>query len=124
MIKGYGKELILDLHHCDVSLFNRECLKKYFVQLCDLIKMEREALHWWDYKGQPEEYEKAPVHLKGISAIQFIKTSNITIHTLDIMKNIYLNIFSCKDCDCEIVAEFTRKYCNGEVVAHTIVERL
>lgn len=41
MDKPYGKELILDLHQCDPSTFDRESIESYFEQLCDLIEMER-----------------------------------------------------------------------------------
>ena len=33
----YGVELILDLHHCDVSKFTRKSIEQYFERLCDLI---------------------------------------------------------------------------------------
>lgn len=119
----YGKELILDIHNCDKSTFTRESLAKYFRELCQLIDMEREKLCWWDYKDHPEEYEKAPAHLKGISAVQFIKTSNITVHTLDVKKMILLNIFSCKDFDADKVVEFSRNWYGGKECIHNTIER-
>ena len=39
--EGYGKELILDLHNCQVGRFAREGIAQYFVELCELIGMER-----------------------------------------------------------------------------------
>lgn len=99
-MKAYGKELILDLHDCDTAKFNRESLSKFLVELCDdILKMERCDLHFWDYQGDPEGYKAAPDHLAGTSAIQFITTSNVTIHTLDRIGSVYLNIFSCADFD-------------------------
>jgi len=122
---AYGKELILDLQNCDVSKFNRKDIEAYLVKLCDdVIDMEREDLHWWDYADEPEEYEKAPDHLKGISCIQFIKTSNITIHTLDALGIIYLNIFSCKDFEAADVLEFTQDWFKGEAIKSSVVDRL
>ena len=59
--------------------------------------MERCELYFWDDEGLPPEECQTEPHLKGTSAIQFIMTSNVTIHTLDILKRVYLNIFSCKD---------------------------
>ena len=119
----YGKELIIDLHQCDVKTFTRKTIRKYFVALCDFIQMERCKLTWWDYKGYPEEYEKAPDHLKGISAVQFIKTSNITVHTLDVSRQILLNIFSCKDYNPDNVIEFSRNWFNGKELRSHIVFR-
>ena len=96
-MKHYGKELILDLHQCDPKTFNRESIEQFFITLCDQIDMERCELYWWDDEGLPPEECQTEPHLKGTSAVQFIMTSNITIHTLDILEIVYLNIFSCKD---------------------------
>lgn len=124
-MKNFGKELVLDLHDCNLKTFTRKSIEKFFKVLCDeKIDMERETLYWWDYEGEPEEYAKAPPHLKGISAIQFIKTSNITIHTLDDPRRIYLNIFSCKDFDADIVQEFTENWFEGKIVSKTTIKRI
>jgi len=85
--------------------------------------MNREDLHFWDYTGEKAEYHKAPIHLKGTSAVQFISTSNITIHTLDEMKRIYLNIFSCKDFNSTIARKFCRDYFKGKVVTSQTIRR-
>ena len=123
-MKNYGKELILDLHDCDVSKFNRVDLEIYFIKLCDLIDMERCDLHWWDYEGVPKEERDTEPHLVGTSAVQFIMTSDIVIHTLDILKRVYLNIFSCKDFNGEIAAEFSREYFGGKIVGKHIIDRI
>jgi len=120
---SYGKELILDLHHCDPSTFNRKSIKKYFEELCDLIDMEREKLCWWDDHGVPPEEQETEPHLKGTTAVQFIKTSNVVIHTLDLLKAAYINVFSCKDYDENIVKEFSAKWFKGQVVNSHIIER-
>lgn len=122
-MKPYGKELILDLHNCDVVTFTRASIKEFFAKLCDLIDMEREDLHFWDYEGDPEGYEKAEDHLKGITAVQFIRTSNIIIHTVDTMKNLHVNVFSCKDFECDVVQEFTENWFHGESLSVTLVPR-
>ncbi len=96
---NYGKELIIDLHNCDSSTFTRHKIKKYFVEVCKLIDMERAKLCWWDDLRTPEEEKQNLPHTKGTSAVQFILTSNITIHTLELTKTVYVNIFSCKDFD-------------------------
>ena len=97
-MENYGKELILDLHHCNPELFNEKDLTRFFNELCELIDMSAEQLNFWVY-DDPEEKAAAPSHLKGTSAVQFISTSNITIHALDDLRDVYLNIFSCKDFD-------------------------
>jgi len=120
---NYGKELILDLHRCNADKFNRESIENYFIKLCELIDMQRADLHWWDDLGLPENEKETEPHLKGTSAIQFITTSNITIHTLDILKNVYVNIFTCKDFNPETAKEFTKKWFEGEIVNEQIIIR-
>lgn len=115
-LKNYGKEVILDLHHCNAKKFTRKIIKAYFIDLCHLIDMQICKLCWWDDYGLPPEKRQTKPHLKGISAVQFIMTSNITIHTLDIMERVYLNIFSCKDFDEKIVRDFTKNWFEGKVV--------
>ena len=120
---NYGKELILDLHNCNPKKFSRKMIGKYFRELCDLIDMQRCELFWWDDYGLPKNERQTEPHLKGTSAVQFIMTSNITIHTLDILKNVYLNIFSCKDFDAKKATQFSREFFKGKVVNRVVIKR-
>jgi len=122
-MKPYGKELILDLHHCDSGRFTRKNIRNYFSKLCELIDMERCKLSWWDDYGLPPEECQTEPHLKGTSAVQFILTSNITIHTLDLLNNAYINIFSCKDFDADAAMEFSADWFKGEIVNSHLIER-
>ncbi len=122
---NYGKELIIDLHDCNVDKFNRKALRKYFKELCILIDMQRAKLVFWDDMGVPEEEKQTLPHTKGTSAIQFILTSNITIHTLDMLGAVYINIFSCKDFDHKAALDFTKMYFQSSVVAQwSIIKRV
>jgi len=123
-MKKYGKELILDLHNCDPKTFTRYSLKKYFNEICILIDMQRCKLCWWDDYGVTKEEQQTLPHTKGTSAVQFILTSNITIHTLDIMKCVYVNIFSCKEFDEKKAEIFTKDWFKGEVVNSLTINRI
>jgi len=123
-MQDYGKELILDLHDCDASRFTRREIGDYFKRVCSLIDMERGKLCWWDDLYTPEAEKETEPHLVGTSAVQFIKTSNITIHTLDILKRVYLNVFSCKDFDERIVIRATLKWFGGEIKNMRVVRRI
>ncbi len=61
--------------------------------------MECCDLYFWDDLGVPNEDQQTDPKTKGTSAVQFILTSTIVIHTLDLMKSAYINIFSCKKFD-------------------------
>ncbi len=120
----YGIELILDLHDCDKKTFNRKEIKQYLIELCELIDMERCKLSWWDDHGvHPDEQQTEP-HLKGTTAVQFIMTSNIVIHTLELLGVVYVNIFSCKDFDPEVAADFTANWFKGKIVNSHVIDRI
>lgn len=120
----YGKELILDLVHCDSNWFTRKSIRAYFKKVCALIDMERGKLCWWDDLYTPEEERETEPHLVGTSAVQFIKTSNITIHTLPLLEKVFLNIFSCKDFDEYDVIRFTELHFEGDVIHRQIIRRM
>jgi len=123
-METYGKELILDLQGCDPKTFNRECIGEYFVKLCDLIDMERVEVHWWDDLTHPDVAGYEEDHLIGTSAIQFIKTSNITIHCLDRLKKVFLNIFSCKEFDTFVAMDFSKQWFGAQKCRYEIIPRL
>jgi S-adenosylmethionine decarboxylase len=115
--KPYGLELILDLKGCGLPDLSREKLTDYFVRLCDLIQMTRhgEPLFWEDHSGLP--------HLQGISAVQFIETSNVVCHALPLLQAVYLNIFSCREFDTEVAKQFSTAFWGAESVVFTVVTR-
>lgn len=115
--KPYGTELILDLHGCDLSVFNRTSLEKYLVDICKLIDMKRHGkpMFWFDKSGVE--------HLNGVSAVQFIETSTIVIHGMDLMKTVLINIFSCKMFDEHLAAAFTTTYFKATDCQARIVRR-
>ena len=122
--QDYGKELIVDLHNCDASTFTRKSIRNYFKALCDLIDMERCKLTWWDDYGVPFADRQTDPRLKGTSAVQFILTSNITIHTLDLLQRVYVNVFSCKEFDATAALGFTANWFAGDVVHTQTVRRV
>ena len=120
----YGKELILDLKDCDPRTFNRGSITNFFNRLCDLIDMEKGDLYFWDDVGVPPEECQTDPHTKGTSAVQFIITSSIVIHTLDLLGTVYLNLFSCKDFDTNEAVECIEKWFHGDAVQWTEVDRI
>jgi S-adenosylmethionine/arginine decarboxylase-like enzyme len=122
-MRPYGHELILDLHDCDSGRFSRSDIEQFCTELCELINMERCDLHFWDDLGVPEEEQQKDPKTKGTSAVQFILTSTIVIHTLDLMKTVYVNIFSCKEFDSDEAAKFTAKWFDSKDWKSSVVIR-
>ena len=119
----YGRELILDICRCDDRTFTRNSIEEYCKQLCILIDMERCDLYFWDDLYTVEEEKQTNPKTSGISAVQFILTSNITIHTLDLLGKVFINIFSCKDFDVDLAANFTENWFVGNIKNKTIIDR-
>jgi len=119
----YGYELILDLHQCDTSKFNRESIAEFFKELCVEIDMIRCELHFWDDSYLPEGQTYDAPHTKGTSAVQFIVTSSIVIHTLEILEDVYLNIFSCKTFDPKAAEKFAIDWFGAKTAKVTFIER-
>jgi len=123
MNTGYGFELLLDVHSCDPKMFNRASIDRYFTELCEVIEMERCEVHFWDDVGVPVEEQQTEPHAVGTSAVCFILTSTIVIHTLDLLEKVFVNIFSCKTFDPDVASKFTAEWFKGEVKNSTFVER-
>ena len=123
-MNDYGKELVIDLHNCNSAQFTRKSIRNYFKELCSLIDMKREKLCWWDDLHTAEEEKETEPKLVGTSAVQFIKTSNITIHTLDKLGKVFINIFSCEDFDADVVARFSAKWFEGRIANSKIIWRM
>lgn len=120
---SYGKELILDLHDCDVSKFNRLDIGLFFDMVCKTTDMVACDRYWWDDIGVESFEQQTLPHTKGTSAVQFILTSSIVIHTLELLGNAYINIFTCKGFDPKVVEHLTRMWFGGVVVAVHFIER-
>ncbi len=120
----YGYELILDMHHCDASTFNRKSLDSYFKTLCEAIDMERCERYFWDDVGVPEDEKQTLPHTKGTSAVQFILTSTIVIHTLDLLEAVYINIFSCKNFDPEVAERISKEWFGAKECRSHFIERI
>lgn len=121
--KVYGYELIIDLNGCDSVKFNRTSLRNYFSKICESIGMKRDKLYFWDDSGLPEKEKQTLPHTKGTSAVQFILTSSIVIHTLDLLQSVYVNIFSCKEFDSNVVKEITKDWFGARKCKSTFLVR-
>lgn len=122
--KPYGYELIMDLHGCDVSKFNRTSLDDYFEKLCKAIDMKRADLHFWDDEGLPPEQRQTLPHTKGTSAVQFILTSSIVVHTLDILEAVYINVFTCKPFERKVAEDLTKEWFGANGCRAHFIERI
>ena len=121
--KVYGYELLLDLNGCNAEFFTRDHVDNFFTDICVLIEMEKCEVHFWDDVDVPMEERQTLPHTKGTSAVCFILTSTIVIHTLDLLEAVYVNIFSCKPFDPAKAVDFTTRWFDADSCNSTFIER-
>ena len=110
-IKAWGMLTSLDLKGCDVKkVEDAEIIKKWIIDLCELIDMKRFGEPTIIRFGEEKRVE-------GYSAFQLIETSAISGHFgIDETGEGYgyIDIFSCKHFDPWKAAEFTKERFSGK----------
>lgn len=113
----WGKHLVIDAKHCEVSKATHpDYIKEFTRQLVKLIDMvpfgEPQMVHF------AEGTEKS-----GWTVIQLIETSSIMGHFLDHNGDLYLDVFSCKDYDEYLVINFLREHFLPDEIKHQVLMR-
>jgi len=118
MNDAWGLSTSIDLYGCDPALIrDPEAIKRYIKDLCELIEMKPFGETVVLYFG--EENDNG-----GYSAVQFIETSLISGHFVDKTASGYLDIFSCKSYDPELVTNFSKDFFRAkEAKLHTLIRR-
>jgi S-adenosylmethionine decarboxylase len=104
---AWGLYSSVDIHNCDPALIrDAESIRQYVVQLCDLIQMKRFGEVQVVNFGEDER-------VAGYSMTQLIETSLISGHFANLTNTAYIDVFSCKYYDPEVVAHFSLSYFRG-----------
>lgn len=102
--KSWGIATSIDLHSCKPEFIRDEAKIREFVnQLCDLMKVKKFGECTVVNFGEREEIE-------GFSMVQLIETSLISGHFANKTNNAYIDIFSCRFHDPQVVADFAKKF--------------
>ena len=117
----YGVELIIDLHDCGNASIEVD-VQGFCEELCELVGMVFDEYFFHPWESLPGEAKNPKTW--GVSAVQFIITSNITVHVLPLMRQVHVNLFSCKDFDGIVAANFCENYFKGKAVTKGMVNRL
>ena len=114
----WGLLTSLDIYECDPAIIrDAGLIKKYVVELCDLIEMRRFG------ECQIVHFGEDP-RVTGFSMIQLIETSLISGHFANLTNSVYIDIFSCKGYDSESAAEFTKSFFRGQRIEIHVIKRL
>lgn len=107
----------IDLYGCNPDkIRDAGLIKKFVVELCDLIEMKRFGETVVVHFGEDEK-------VAGFSMTQLIETSLISAHFANLTNTTYLDIFSCKYYDSQVVADFAKDFFNADEVRLQIFNR-
>ncbi len=100
----WGLSTALDLHACNPHLLrSKDLIKEFVVELCKLIKVKPFGDCTIVKFGEREE-------ISGYSMIQLIESSLVSGHFAESSNSAFIDIFSCKYYDPNIVADFCKDY--------------
>ncbi len=104
----WGISSSIDIYECDPGLIrDAEAIRRFVVELCELIEMKRFGETMVVHFGEDEK-------VAGFSMVQLIETSLISAHFANLTNTVYLDVFSCKPYVPEVVKDFAEKYFKGK----------
>ena len=103
----WGIASSIDIYDCDPdTIRDAEKIRQFVVELCELIEMRRFGDTTVVHFGEDER-------VAGYSMVQLIETSLISAHFANQTNTTYLDVFSCKPYDPEVVADFAQQFFGG-----------
>ena len=103
VLRTWGKHLILDAAGCSPKMIGCSTVITGFantlVKRIDMVPF-----------GSPQVVMFGSGNKKGYTLVQLIETSNITAHFVEENNSMYLDVFSCKDFDPEVVKEAVSEF--------------
>lgn len=107
----------IDIHNCDPDIIrDEEMIRQYIIQLCDLLEMKRfneaQVVHF----GNDER-------IAGFSMVQLIETSLISGHFANLTNSAYIDVFSCRYYDPEVIAHFSLSFFKGSEYSLNVILR-
>jgi len=116
--KVWGMASAIDIYDCDPrKIRDAGEIRRFVVELCDLIQMKRfgetQVIHF----GEDER-------VAGYSMVQLIETSLISAHFANQSNSVYLDVFSCKPYNPEEIKVFAEGYFGGsQSILHVTMRR-
>lgn len=107
VLRTWGKHLILDAGGCSPKMIRCPIVIGNFART--LVK----RIDMVPY-GEPQVVKFGFGGKEGYTLVQLIETSNITAHFVDENNSMYLDVFSCKDFDPEVVKEAVNEFFDAQ----------
>ena len=103
----WGMATSIDIYDCNPqAIRDPDKIRRFVVELCDLIEMRRFGETQVVHFGEDER-------VAGYSMVQLIETSLISAHFANLTNTVYLDVFSCKPYDPEVVSDFAQSFFEG-----------
>jgi len=115
-LRTWGKHLILDAAGCSPKMIGCSTVITNFAK--DLVK----RIDMVPY-GSPQVVMFGSGNKKGYTLIQLIETSNIAAHFVEENNSMYLDVFSCKDFDPDVVKEAVHEYFDAQMFRTKVMLR-
>lgn len=105
----WGYHLIMDCYGCDLdAMTSKDVISEFTKSLVEKIDMVP--------YGEPQIVHFGTGNKEGFTLIQLIETSNISGHFANDDRKIFLDVFSCKEFDPNIVYEHVIEFFNPEEI--------
>ena len=109
----WGISSAIDVYNCNPDKIRcAESICRFVRQLCELLEIKRFGETTVVHFGEDEK-------VAGYSMIRFIETSLISGHFANLTNTAYIDVFSCKPYNPDIIRNFMEKYFEG---AHSSVQ--
>jgi S-adenosylmethionine/arginine decarboxylase-like enzyme len=115
-LRTWGKHLILDAAGCSPKRIGSSVVIKNFTN--ELVRRIDMTAY-----GDPQIVMFGTGNKKGYTLIQLIETSNIAAHFVEENNSMYLDVFSCKDFDAEIVKDLVSEYFDAQKFSSRVLFR-
>ncbi|MCK5716996.1 MAG: S-adenosylmethionine decarboxylase [Thiomargarita sp.] len=113
----WGQHLILDLGECNTNVCSQDAIAAFVKELVERIDMKA--------YGDPiiVHFAEHSPEAAGYSLVQLIETSAITGHFSENNRDAYLDIFSCKSFENDIVVQVVEKHFTPQKIHLASLER-
>lgn len=112
----WGWHSSFNVSQCDLNkITDRDNIYNFNKRLVQDIDMEA--------YGEPEIVYFGNGDKSGWTLLQMISTSNICGHFVDEYKALFLDVFSCKPFDSEVVVALIKEYFDAQIVEVSSIER-
>lgn len=112
----WGYHLMLDCSFCDpYAIRDRDVIYAFTKQLVKEINMVA--------YGEPQIVKFGTGNKAGYTLVQLIETSNICAHFVDEDNTMYLDVFSCKEFDPDVVENIVKSYFEAVKIRRNFITR-